>query len=165
MLVSAMMIAGCQTSLPFGTQPFADRYHVGFASRPECHRDVVDSVLGPTQTEVCASADFRAGHFYIAELQRLPDSVRIPSGEMMVLIATLRAANRSANDITSQHPFKLGNFPALDVTMQAKQGGKVIFARHVLIGHDIVTLSADPYDSPEMPPDARAFLESFVVTD
>jgi hypothetical protein len=161
----AVLISGCGKPPPDGSYPFGDRYFVRFNAKPMCKREDVNSIIGPTRTELCGSVDTGAGRRYVAELQRLPGDFKIPSAESMLLAAALRAATASDSEIVSRQQTRIGAHEAFDITMQSNRGENVTFARYVLVDRDVITLRADLYASTERPADAKAFLDSFVVAD
>jgi hypothetical protein len=161
----AVLIAGCGKSPPDGSYLFGDRYFVRFNAKPICKRVDRNSIIGPNQTELCGSIDPGAGRRYVAELQRLPSGLKIPTAESMLLAAAFRAAHASDSEIVKRQPTKISVHDALDVTMRSNRGENVTFARYVLVDHDVITLRADFYASTEMPADARVFLDSFEIAD
>jgi hypothetical protein len=161
----AVLIAGCGKSPPEGSYLFGDRYFVRFNAKPICKREDPNSIIGPNQTELCGSIDPGAGRRYVAELQRLPSGLKIPTAESMLLAAAFRAVHASDSEIVERQHTKIGLHDALDVTMRSNRGEHVTFARYLLVDHDVITLWTDFYESTEMPAAAKEFLDSFEVAD
>jgi len=79
------------------------------------------------------------------------------------MAAATGAAATSESEIVRGDPTTVGSFPALDVTLYPKTKGFVAFSRYILANNELITITADGYNTREIPADASAFLKSVRV--
>jgi len=145
---------------PVSSTKFGVRYVIDFPAHPMCWQKEMEISSGKVQRDICAYFDERVGHGFSAQVATFPKVPAATTAEEVLMGAASGGASSADKDIVDERFTKVSSFPALDVTLVPREKGDVSFARFILAGNDLITITADGYDAREKPPAVNAFLES-----
>jgi hypothetical protein len=157
----ALLLCGCN-QLNESTAPlrFGSRYTADFPSPPSCTQAEVDIPLGKATREVCTHFNEKLGRGYSAEIVTFPRIDSDVFANEILLAAAMGAASSTDSGIATKDFTKVGPFAVLDVTLYPRTKGYVAFSRYILADNDLITITADGYETQAIPPDASSFLLS-----
>lgn len=164
LLAAPLIVFGCAAhdTHPTATT-FGKRYAVSFPEMPSCEATVQEAPGLRASGERCSYFDEQLHQGLAAEYITFMNAIPPQAAAQLLSAAAQGAATASDSRLISQKAIAVGSYPALDVTFYPNTKGFVAFGRYILVGSDLVMVTADGFKTTTIPEYGATFFESLAI--